>query len=190
MFASASREFTWLAGSAQRARAALRRLWSRGGHSVSFEFAWIAEVDDRLAGVAIGFPARARYRLHAALLRRAVGDVSRGRRLILPLALGWLAAAAPRPPATSFYVSTLAVAPPFFRRGVASAFGDPVADHARSIGCSHLACHTGTRHLPARRALECYGLRSSRERSRGYVLYLMELGGQYPRTGSSFGSRR
>src|SRR5215210_3448971 len=95
VFASAAREFTRLAGSGERALAALRRLWLCGGHAASYEYAWVAEVDGRLAGVAIGFPARARYRLYAGVLRRTLGDIRRGRRLILPLSLGWLVLATP-----------------------------------------------------------------------------------------------
>ena len=176
VFASAAREFTRLAGSPQRARAALARLWPRRGHSASFEFAWVAELDGEPIGVVIGFPARARWRLHGALLRHGLRHVPWVRRIVLPLALARIAAATPAPPRGSFYVSALAVSPAFHRHGVASAFGDPVADHARRAGCSHLACHTGAGHLAARRALEKYGLRPIAGRSGGYVLYLMDLG--------------
>lgn len=177
VFSSAPGEYTRLAGSPQRARASLRQLWARGGHSASYEFAWIAEVDDHLAGVGIGFPARSRYRLHVVLLRKAVRDMSVRRLLLLPPALAWLVVAASHPPRGSFYVSTVAVNPAFLRCGVASSLLDRMRERACEIGSSQLAAHTGARHRPMRSVFEHYGFRLGRERRGGYVLYLMDLVG-------------
>ena len=177
VYRAAPSELAALAGSPDRARAALTCAWPLGGHSASYEFAWVAEVGGRLAAVAIAFPARRRHSLHAALVRRVLRDLPPARRLRLPFALAWLAASSPRPPRDAFYLGTLAVAARFARRGVASAFRDPIVAHARALGCSRLACHTGVRHVPARRALERNGMRVRRERPRGYALYVMELAG-------------
>src|SRR3954453_14394362 len=84
LFDSASGEFTIFAGSPARARRALVSLWQLRGHSMSYERAWVAEVDGRVAGVAVGFPASARYRLPLTLLRRAVGYLPASRWFLVP----------------------------------------------------------------------------------------------------------
>jgi hypothetical protein len=68
VFEAAPEAYTAVAGSESRARAAIEQLWRMPGHSASFEHALVAELDGRLVGVMIGFPARDRYRLHVALL--------------------------------------------------------------------------------------------------------------------------
>jgi GNAT superfamily N-acetyltransferase len=158
-------------GSPQRARAAIEQMWRMPGHSASFEHALIAELGGALAGVLIGFPTRDRYRLHGALLRKGFQYVAPRRRPLLIAALPQLIAATPRPPRRSFYVGTIAVARHARRRDVASTLGYHAELLAQQRGFPVIVAHTGSRHGPARRALERYGLRAIKDRSWGYVLY-------------------
>ena len=171
VFDAAPQAYAAVAGSPQRARAAIEQLWRMPGHSASFEHALIAELDGVLAGVLIGFPARDRYRLHAALLRKGFRYVALRRRPLLIAALPQLVAATPRPPRRSFYVGTIAVARHARRRDVASTLGYHAELLAQQHGFPVIVAHTGSRHGPARRALERYGLTARKDRSWGYVLY-------------------
>jgi GNAT superfamily N-acetyltransferase len=171
VFDAAPQAYAAVAGSPQRARHAIEQLWRMPGHSASFEHALVAELDGALAGVLIGFPARDRYRLHAALLRKGFHYVAARRRPLLIAALPQLIAATPRPPRRSFYVGTIAVARHARRRDVASTLGYHAELLAQQRGFPVIVAHTGSRHGPARRALERYGLRATKDRSWGYVLY-------------------
>lgn len=171
VFGAASDAYVAAAGSAGRARAILAALWAQPGHSASFEHALVAEVDGQLAGVLIGFPARRRYRLHARLLRLGMSRVSPRRWPMLMLALPLLILATPRPPREAYYVGTIAVAGNMRRRGVASTLGYHAELRAAASGFSLIVAHTGFPHAPARRALERYGLRATKQRRWGYVLY-------------------
>jgi GNAT superfamily N-acetyltransferase len=159
------------AGSEVRARAILERLWPMAGHSASFEHALVAHLDGTLVGVLIGFPARDRYRLHVALLRRGLRHGSPRRWPLLGLALAQLIAATPRPPRHAYYVATIAVARHARRRGVGSTLAKNAELVAARGGFPVIAAHTGSRHLTARSALERYGARATKDRSWGYVLY-------------------
>ena len=141
------------------------------GHSASFEHALVAESGGRPVGVLIGFAARDRYRLHLALLRKGLRFVSARRRPLLVAALPHLIAATPRPPGRAYYVGTIAVARHARRRDVASTLGYHAELLAQQRGLPVIVAHTGSRHGPARRALERYGLRAIKDRSWGYVLY-------------------
>jgi ribosomal protein S18 acetylase RimI-like enzyme len=171
VFEAAPQAYTAVAGSEPRARAAIAQLWRMPGHSASFEHALVAESAGRLVGVMIGFPARDRYRLHLALLRKGLRFVSARRRPLLVAALPHLIAATPRPPRRAYYVGTIAVARHARRRDVASTLGYHAELLAQQHGFPVIVAHTGSRHGPARRALERYGLRATKERSWGYVLY-------------------
>jgi GNAT superfamily N-acetyltransferase len=171
VFDAAPQEYTAIAGSPQRARAAIEQLWRMPGHSASFEHALVAELDGALAGVLIGFPARDRYRLHAALLRKGFRFVARRRRPLLIAALPQLVAASPRVPRRAYYVGTIAIARHARRRDVASTLGYHAELLAQQRGFPVIVAHTGSRHGPARRALERYGLTVVKDRSWGYVLY-------------------
>jgi GNAT superfamily N-acetyltransferase len=171
VFDAAPFAYSAAAGSADRARAILAILWRKPGHSASFEHALVAELDGRLVGVLIAFPARDRYRLHRSLLVLALRFVDRRRWPLLAIGLLRLILATPRPPRRAYYVGTIAVARHARRRGVASTLGYHVEIAAAAAGFPVIVAHTGSRHLPARRALERYGLRASKERRWGYVLY-------------------
>jgi GNAT superfamily N-acetyltransferase len=171
VFAAASSEYACMAGSAERARRIVASAWARPGHSASFEHALVAEVDGRLAGVLIAFPARRRYRLHLGLLRTSIGQVPPRRWPLLAAALPALILASPRPPRDSYYVGTTAVAPHARRRDVASTLAYHAERAAAGGGFPLIVAHTGSRHAIARRALERYGFRPLKERRNGYVLY-------------------
>ena len=171
VFEAAPQAYTAVAGSESRARAAIEQLWRMPGHSASFEHALVAESDGRLVGVMIGFPARDRYRLHLALLRKGLRFVSARRRPLLVAALPHLIAATPRPPRRAYYVGTIAVTRHARRRDIGSTLGYHAELLAQQRGFPVIVAHTGSRHGPARRALERYGLRATKDRSWGYVLY-------------------
>jgi GNAT superfamily N-acetyltransferase len=178
VFDAAPQAYAVAAGSALRGRETLRYLWPQRGHSASFEHAIVAEVDGILAGVLLAFPARRRYRLHLALLRRGVRYTSPLRWPLLALGLGALIVATPRPPRNAYYIATISVAPFARRRAVASTLGHHAELAAAQQGLPLLAAHTGARHLPARGALERYGLRAVKRRSWGLVLYVKEVSPQ------------
>jgi GNAT superfamily N-acetyltransferase len=176
VFEAAPEEYSSVAGSEVHARAAIEQLWRMPGHSASFEHALVAELDGRLVGVLIGFPARDRYRLHLALLRKGLRYVS-GRRWPLVLAaLPQLIAATPRPPRRAYYVGTIAVARHARWRGVGSTLGYHAELLAQRRGFPLIVAHTGSRHRPARLGLERYGLRATKDRPWGYVLYVKAVG--------------
>lgn len=171
VFEAAPQAYTAVAGSGARARTAIAQLWRMPGHSASFEHAMVAELDGRPAGVLIGFPARDRYRLHLALLRKGLRFVDARRRPLLLAALPQLVAATPRPPRRAYYVGTIAVARHARRRDVGSTLGYHAELLAQQAGFPLIVAHTGSRHRPARLALERYGLRATKDRRWGYVLY-------------------
>jgi ribosomal protein S18 acetylase RimI-like enzyme len=175
VFEAAPQAYTAVAGSESRARAAIAQLWRMPGHSASFEHALVAESGGRPVGVMIGFPARDRYRLHLALLRKGLRFVSARRRPLLVAALPHLIAATPRPPRRAYYVGTIAVARHARRRDIGSTLGYHAELLAQQRGFPVIVAHTGSRHGPARRALERYGLRATKDRSWGYVLYVKSV---------------
>jgi GNAT superfamily N-acetyltransferase len=176
VFEAAPQAYTAVAGSESRARAAIEQLWRMPGHSASFEHALVAESGDRLVGVMIGFPARDRYRLHLALVRKGLRFVSARRRPLLVAALPHLMAATPRPPRRAYYVGSIAVARHARRRDVASTLGYHAELLAQQRGFPLIVAHTGSRHRAARLALERYGLRATKDRRWGYVLYEKSVG--------------
>jgi GNAT superfamily N-acetyltransferase len=175
LFDSAPMEFTTLAGSPERARRALGRLWARRGHSMSFEHSAVAELEGHIGGVAVGFPCNVRYRLHFGLLRQGAREVEPCRRLLIPPAVAWLVAATPRPPRDGFYIAAIAVDRRLRRRGVATALFDSMGARAKDAGFSRLVGHTGARHTVMRSTAERYGFRTAHARAWGYVLYELRL---------------
>ena len=175
VYEAAPEAYNSVAGSETRARAAIKQLWRMPGHSASFEHAWVAEINERLVGVLIGFPARDRYRLHFALLRKGLRYVSALRWPLVLTALPQLIAATPRPPRGAYYVGTIAVAHHARRRDVGSTLGYHAELLARRHGFPLIVAHTGSRHRPARLGLERYGLRAVKDRRWGYALYAKDL---------------
>jgi GNAT superfamily N-acetyltransferase len=171
VYDAAPHAYNAVAGSEREARGALEQLWRTPGHSASFEHALVAEIDGKVVGVLIGFAARERYRLHLALLRKGLRYASMRRWPLLFASLLHLIAATPRPPRRAYYVGTIAIARRARRRDVASTLGYHAELVAQRSGFPVIAAHTGSRHRPARSALERYGLRAVKDRRWGYVLY-------------------
>jgi GNAT superfamily N-acetyltransferase len=184
VFRAAAREYTRLAGSEARARRIVALVWARPGHSASFEHALVAEIDGRLVGVFIGFPARDRYRLHRALLLASLRHLSPARWPLLLAALPQLVLASPQPPRDAYYVGTIAVVWHARWRGVASTLTHHAELAAGARGFRQVVAHTGTRHAIARRALENYGFQLVRARRNGYALYAKPLPTRQLRAGS------
>ena len=176
VFEAAPEAYSSVAGSEFHARAAIEQLWRMLGHSASFEHALVAELDGKLVGVLIGFPARDRYRLHLALLRKGLRYVSARQWPLVLAALPQLIAATPRPPRRAYYVGTIAVAQHARRRDVGSTLGYHAELLAQRRGFPLIVAHTGSRHRPARLGLERHGLRATKDRPWGYVLYIKAIG--------------
>jgi GNAT superfamily N-acetyltransferase len=176
VFDAAAPAYARLAGSAERARGIVALMWPRPGHSASFEHALVAEIDGKVVGVLIGFPARDRYRLHRALLLASLRHLSPRRWPLLVAALPQIVLASPRPPRGAYYVGTIAVAWHARWRGVASTLAHRAEVGAEARGFRQIVAHTGTRHAVARRALENYGCQLRRARRNGYALYVKALG--------------
>ena len=176
VFRAAAPAYTRLAGSAESARRILALLWARPGHSASFEHALVAEIDGRVVGVLIGFPAPDRYRLHRALLLAGLRHLSPARWPLLVAGLPRLVLASPRPPRDAYYIGTIAVAWHARWRGVATALARHAESAAAASGFRQIVAHTGTRHAIARRALENYGFELSKARRNGYALYVRTIG--------------
>jgi hypothetical protein len=90
VFEAAPHAYTAVAGSESRARAAIGQLWRLPGHSASFEHALVAELDGRLVGVMIGFPARPGRVTMGRVIGRAVADYATSRLSRRPRSAGHL----------------------------------------------------------------------------------------------------
>jgi hypothetical protein len=111
-----------------------------------------------------------------ALLRKGLRYMSARSWPLILAALPQLIAATPRPPRRAYYVGTIAVARHARRRDVASTLGYHAELLAQRRGFPLIVAHTGSRHRPARLALERYGLRATKDRRWGYVLYMKTVG--------------
>ncbi len=147
LYASAAGYYDRFAGSRDDALRILGRLWPRTGHTASYAITVVAEdpedPEDGLLGVLAGFPVADADALVRRFLRMALPRV---RPWHLPRTAAHLLAAgrvSPRPPARSWYVDALAVAPEARRRGVARTLLDAAADEARGAGARILALDTG-----------------------------------------------
>lgn len=180
VFRAAAREYTRLAGSEERARRIVATVWKEPGHSASYEHALVAEIDDEVVGVFVGFPVRDRLRLHRALALKSVRHLSPLRWPLLAAAIPPLVLATPRPPRDAYYVGTIAVVWHARWHGVATALAHTAEAQAAERGFRQMVAHTGTAHAVARRALENYGFHLERARPRGYALYAKTI----PRSGT------
>lgn len=131
-----------LLGGRKRAVRFLAAAFSKPGTAMSRDDAWVAELDGRVAGASVAFPAlegpaRAR-RVLWLLLRQAR---PRAWPAILRLHLAG-EHDGPRPPARSLYVDSLATDPAFRRRGVAMALLQRAERTARAAGLSAVSLDT------------------------------------------------
>jgi GNAT superfamily N-acetyltransferase len=175
VFGSAESELASLAGSASSARRALKSLWQRPGHALSFEHAWVCEKAQVPIGLLIGFPAHNRARLIAKLFAHSLLYLSVWRWPLAVVALARLNQLTPAPPRSSFYVMAVAVDPAHRRRGVGSALGQVAARVARTQGHTHISAHTGISHPGAQNALLRTGAYPVASHPKGYILYIKDI---------------
>jgi ribosomal protein S18 acetylase RimI-like enzyme len=157
LYESAKPYYDAYAGTEQRARRLLAKVYGRPAHSASYEFCHVAEADGEVVGVLAGFPSRR----GEELARRFIG-------LTLPRIPPWrwpgllrhLQAAgrvAPHPPAGSWYVDALAVRGDYRRRGVARRLLEVAEHQAERNGSTGVALDTGLGNAPARALYESCG---------------------------------
>jgi ribosomal protein S18 acetylase RimI-like enzyme len=157
LYESAKPYYDAYAGTEERARRLLTKVYDRPAHSASYEFCYVAEAQGEVVGVLAGFPSRR----GEELARRFIG-------LTLPRIPPWrwpgllrhLQAAgrvAPHPPAGSWYVDALAVRGDWRRRGVARALLEVAEHQAARNGSTGVALDTGLGNAPARALYEACG---------------------------------
>ena len=143
LYASAASYYDAFAGGPARAGALITSLFPHAGHSASYEVSRLAERDGEPVGALSAFRAEdaGRYaRRFVSLALRRLPPAA------WPSAIGHLRAAArvaPTPPAGSWYVDGLAVAPEHQRRGIAQTLLEAAAEDARRAGAGVLALDTG-----------------------------------------------
>jgi ribosomal protein S18 acetylase RimI-like enzyme len=161
--ASAAAFYGRFAGSDPAARALLEDLWDVPGHTASREICRVAELDGAVAGLCAAFPVwegeeRAHRFVSLALRRLPLRRRPRAWRTVR--AAGGLV---PAPPADSWYVDGLAVAPQARRRGVARALLVDAAERGRAAGLTWLALETELENAPARALYAAAGLDEQRQ---------------------------
>lgn len=157
LYASAASYYDAFAGGSARAAALLASLFPHSGHSASYEVCRLAERDGEPVGAMAAFPAedagRYAHRFVSLALRRLPPAA-------WPSAIAHLRAAArvaPTPPAGSWYVDGLAVAPGHQRRGIAQTLLEAAADDGRRAGAGVLALDTGLENAAAQALYERAG---------------------------------
>ena len=169
------------AGDPERALGLIVTAFERSGNSGSAEVVRVAEAGSERAGVICCYPvweAPARAR---AFLRLGLEAAPWRRRPLMHAFLFRMQRATPAPPRESLYVDALATAPPFRRRGVASALLGAAEEQARRHGLVRVALETEVTNAPARALYERCGFVAAAEgpRVRGvprYIAYVRELG--------------
>ncbi len=145
------------AGSRRLAERTLSRALVWEGTSASADVVRVVEIDGRVAGAMAAMPFTEWTPRANAFLRVTLRSIPLWR---WPAAL-WLyratGRAAPEPPAASFYVDSLATAPPFRRRGVARALLEDAERQAREHGLHAVALDTWVDNRAARALYERAG---------------------------------
>ncbi|MGI8624246.1 MAG: GNAT family N-acetyltransferase [Solirubrobacteraceae bacterium] len=177
LYLSAQPYYDAFAGSPERARRTLERLWSRGGHTASHESCHVAELAGTVAGVLVAFPAED----GDALARRFLAlSVVRLPAWHWPAVLRHLRAAAeiiPEPPARSLYVDALAVDEGARRRGVATALLREAERLARQADLRGVSLDTGLHNHGARALYEASGFEVQGERPAPSARVAQAIGG-------------
>ena len=157
LYVSARRYYDAYAGGEAAARRLLRRVHRRPGHAASAELCRVAEADGRVVGVIVSFPAGDAERLARRFLTLTVPRLAPWRWPTLLRHLRAAGTVSPSPPAGSWYVDALAVAPEARRRGVAVALRADAERAAREHRANGLALDTGIENAPAQRLYERLG---------------------------------
>jgi ribosomal protein S18 acetylase RimI-like enzyme len=162
LYESAAPYYDAYAGSERRARRMLEAVWAKPGHTASWDHCRVAEVDERVAGVLVAFPAVEGDRLARRFLAVSLARLPAWR---WPLILRHLRASSvvtPIPPGDSLYVDALAVAGDLRRRGIAKALLAEAERMCTGSRCSGIVLDTGLENAAARALYEGYGF-SERE---------------------------
>ena len=157
LYESAAPYYDAYAGSERRARRMLQQIWAKPGHTASWDSTRVAELDGRVVGVLVAFPAAegdhlARRFLSVSLVRLPAW---RWPRILRHLRASSLVT--PVPPGDSMYVDALAVAADVRRRGVATALLEDAQRLCAAARCSGVVLDTGLQNAEARALYESYG---------------------------------
>lgn len=177
LYESARSYYDAYAGGEAHARRLVSAVYPRSGHSGSYAVCRVALLDGELAGVLAGFRAAEAEALAQRFLALTLPRVRPwhwprvARHLRVSRRVG------PLPPAGSWYVDALAVAPAARRRGVARALLDDAAETARALGATGVALDTGLENAPARALYASLGFQPREERPVASAAAARALGG-------------
>jgi ribosomal protein S18 acetylase RimI-like enzyme len=157
LYISAQPYYDAYAGSPRRARRLLEAVWTKPGHSASYAECLVAEVDGRVVGAMVAFPAADGDRLARRFLSLTLVRLPAWRWVSILRHLRASAVVTPVPPDHTLYVDALAVAPDARRRGVARALLGEAERRAAAAGLSGVALDTGLENEAAQCLYEGYG---------------------------------
>jgi ribosomal protein S18 acetylase RimI-like enzyme len=184
LYESAAPYYDAYAGSEKRARRVLEAIWSKPGHTAAWDACRVAEVDGRVVGVLVAFPATEGDRLARRFLSVSLVRLPAWRWPSILRHLRASSVVTPVPPAGSLYVDALAVAADMRRRGVATALLRDAEKTCVAQRCSGVVLDTGLQNSQARALYEAYGFREREVREapdervaravggRGFVSYV------------------
>lgn len=159
LYESAAPYYDAYAGSGERARRMLRAIWSKHGHTASWDNCSVAEHEGRVVGVLVAFPATDGDRLARRFLAVSLPRLPVWRWPAIVRHLRASSVVTPIPPGDSLYVDALAVAPEVRRQGVAKAMLAEAERMCTASRCSGIVLDTGLQNAEARALYEGYGFR-------------------------------
>src|SRR5687767_7661898 len=143
LYESAAPYYDAYAGSERRARKMLRQIWSKPGHTASWDSTRVAELDGRVVGVLVAFAAAEGDHLARRFLSVSLVRLPAWRWPCIVRHLRGSALVTPVPPGDSMYVDALAVAADARRRGVATALLEDAERLCAASRCSGVVLDTG-----------------------------------------------
>ena len=159
LYESAAPYYDAYAGSERRARRMLETIWSKPGHTAAWDRTYVAEVDGRIAGVLVSFPATDGDRMARRFLAVSLPRMPAWRWPLIVRHLRASSVVTPVPPGDSLYIDALAVAPDLRRQGIARALLAEAERQCLGSRCSGVVLDTGLDNAPARALYESYGFR-------------------------------
>jgi ribosomal protein S18 acetylase RimI-like enzyme len=160
LYASAAPYYAAYAGGQRSAQRLLRTLYTRAGHTASWEVCRVAEAGGAVVGVLAAFPSDAGDELARRFVRLTLAHSPPWRIPALFRHLRATAAISPHPPAGMLYVDALATDPAHRRRGVARALLADAERQAAEAGLAGVALDTGIENRAARALYEHSGFTS------------------------------
>jgi ribosomal protein S18 acetylase RimI-like enzyme len=166
LYLSAQPYYDAYAGSAERARDMIARLFPQRGHAVSFEVCTVAEdpEDNSILGVLAAFPSAEGDRLARRFVSLSAVHIPPYRWPSVVRHLRASGRISPRPPLGCFYIDAVAVARGARRRGIARALLAEAERQARHHGASLMALETGLANEEARALYAATGFELTGER--------------------------